>query len=76
MGKLKTALDPVSVSGPRPLPAPEAYLCDYLLCIGVFMDDTSNNKHVENKNATSNVASLWDACRKASPVTALPAQAV
>jgi hypothetical protein len=64
MSALKTALDAISARCPRPLPAPRADQCEYLLCIGIFMDGTNNNKHVESKSANSNVTRLWDAYRE------------
>jgi hypothetical protein len=64
MSALKTALDPISVSFPRPLPAPKADLCEHLLCIGIFMDGTNNNKHIESRSANSNITRLWDAYRE------------
>lgn len=67
MSILKTALDPISVSCPRPLPAPQAHQCEYLLCIGIFMDGTNNNKNIEkDKSANSNVTRLWEAYQENS----------
>lgn len=65
MNSLRTALDPISVSCSRPLRAPQADQCEHLLCIGIFMDGTNNNKNIEqDKSANSNVTRLWQAYRE------------